>query len=302
MSTEKKIKKPATSKKSLEGNEEKEMNDDSCPEAINERNEQTSPDLVDSDAIEFWKASFGDRTVVKNSEFEKHLTGYIKERDKLHVDSLNAFLTLVVERVFWPDASLYSDDVKVSEYVDMYCIQFAINTFGSWKRMFTFIYEQFQDPDLVNPILNLFHGRSRIWEETLETKTVSYLIRYRNKGKVKNGKNQGGLVICYTDNNGLLKTEEVFRKPRHKPKNRDDWIPTGWTWTEKVPVIRGRKSVQRKCVTFEKLLSMHKQCDNFQTPIMFGSRYEELSTFSKKPNPQEEELNNLVNNMNITEL
>lgn len=277
------------------------------PQVISERNLETSPDLKDKNALAFWKQNFGDQTIVTNAEFQEKLIAYVKDELNLMVDDLKVYIGLLVQRVFWPSHKLYSDDCgDVRDYVDTYCLQFAVNTFGPWKSLFKFVYQQFQDPDLVNPILNLFHGRSREWKWMLENRKQNYLIRYRNKGRIKKGKNQGGLVICYTNDSGVIKTEEVFRKPRHKTPD-GVWHPTGWTWTEKVPAISKTQTKIKKCETFEIILTEHKQHKNFVTAVMFGSAYEALGGMGKKgksksSKKEQKELDERVNSVNLSML
>jgi len=255
------------------------------------RNEETSPTLEDPEALDFWQTCFGEKNYVSNKEFKNNLRTHIKKNNLLDIDDLNGFLVLVVERIFWPDYKLYADDVDVTTFVDTHCLQFAINTFGSWKKnsFFPFLHDQFHHPDLVSPILNFFHGRSRVWKDNLND-SRQYLVRFRLKGKKVKKKNRGGLVICWTNEVGVTSTSEVVRKPRYKTKD-GEWHPAGWSWTEEVPVIGKTRLRQRKSESFQEFLSEHRYNKQFGQAVMYGSDY--VNAMEKR-GPSEEELANLV--------
>jgi len=244
-----------------------------------ERDELLSPTLVDESALQFWKSSFGDKNIVDNRDFREKLVKML-EKDWCDTEIQKLKVGLVVQRVFWPDHTLYKEHSadSIMAWVDTHSVQYAIYTFGPWKNIFSFINIQFQDAELVSPILNLFHGHSQIWKQRLNKSAKSYLVRYNDKliqEKAKKGKVKikGPLLICYTDTHGEIKQEKVFRKPPYR-LGKGDLQPAGWTWTEIIPGIRRTDKKVRKAASFSQLLDTHKHHKMYEKAVMFGAAYE----------------------------
>merc|ERR1712130_388467 len=158
---------------------------------------------------------------------------------------------------------------------DTHCIQFAILCFGPWKQMFSFIYTQFQDPELVNPVLDYFHGHSSVWSKKLKTTQGFFLLRYNSELVKRDSKLKAALRLCYTTNNGELKEEYIFRKPPYsltnKKQNKVTSLPAGWAWKEKIPGRKRSITKKRKVLCFARLLDDHKGSKHFKKPVMYGS-------------------------------
>merc|ERR550532_2441392 len=148
------------------------------------------PDLTNKAASEWWKNNFGDETQVSNKEFQSKIVEKLEEQKNQEgpamgynadASSQRLFAKLMVERIFWPAENL--DTNQNPNFVDQSCVQFAINTFGPWSKIFQTIHENLEDVKQPHKPLQYFHGRTT--KQSLDDKLVEpgkFALRYAEGG------------------------------------------------------------------------------------------------------------------------
>jgi len=229
--------------------------------------------LKSKKANEFWEKHFGDQERVSCKAFRLALISFFKtqkienEAVQYHLDkvSMEIFSKQLVPRIF----SSASDPA----YVDLAAVQFVIDTFGPWNKVFQNIYINFEDGEQPHKPFQYFHGRCPKSKMESTISPPKFALRYAKLAK-------GGLTLSWSQN-GTPKHSRLIRK---KIKGE----PPRWHFNEKIPGVGTVKTQINKFDKVGEFIDYMKErnAENIKIPLMFASGYDsvvELPTHNRIP-------------------
>lgn len=243
-----------------------------------------SLELTNSIAIDFWTRNFGVDERVPNLEFKNAIQEVMEEQKIKKIDEpqmpynknfeiQELFAKTVTEQIFWPVTKIAKNRL-FPDYVDKSCVQFVINTFGPWSRIFQTIYEQFEDEEQQIKPLVYFHGRISEQDVKDKLKIVGdFLIRYNNE-------ENRGLILSWSkpskDTYDVTIKHEKIRRRKLKGKNGKP-SRVVWTWEEKIAMIGGFKTVEHNFSSVKEFIEykqgistkVHQLLPTIKRPVMF---------------------------------
>jgi len=294
-----------------------------------EEEDPSKPKLVNTAAKQWWENNFGEEEKVSNKEFQAKICEKLEEQKSQEGEAMgyNAdassqrlFAKLMVERIFWPADNL--DSNQNPNYVDQSCVQFAINTFGPWSKIFQTIHQNLEDVKQPHKPLQYFHGRTT--KQSLDDKLVEpgeFALRYAEGDK--------GLILSWAkpskDNNSgiTVKDEKVRRlkvkkttkkkkgKKGKKSKKKDDEPEPEstshiyWRYEEKVAEIGRMRKDKHDFDSLGEFLNYKKGSgntgtvskkkkktgiNNIENPVMFGSAYQTFGALDNKLSESEQKI------------
>jgi len=265
----------------------------------------SSPPLTNKGASKFWEDNFQDKDSVANGVFQDALIPYIEELIEEHKDpfefgsddidrKIRLFTKQMASVVFWSTEDLLAQN---STHVDKSCVQFAINTFGPWSRIFQTVHAQLFDKDQELKPMEFFHGRTGkdILDKKIKT-AGDFALRY---DEAKNG----GLVLSWAKGipqGVLVKDENVRRRKLKKTKKKAARVV--WTYNEKVAIVGGVRVDGHDFSGLGEFLNYKKGTHKSQSgsgvkqilePVTYGSAYQTFGLDSTAGMSEEEKAQHL---------
>lgn len=221
--------------------------------------------------IAWWIKNFKDKESVSNKVFatavQKHLEKKGKKAGSPVIDGdLSIFSKNMSKFIFWPvgevkEGELYPDKVDIDS------LQFALDTWGLWSKMFQTIH---QNLEISSPKpLEFFYGRMPKAKTDKKLKKVGdFLLRYDTDDEKKKQK-KGGLILSWAKQGKgqpIVVKDEYIRRA----KIGGNYV---WVWSKKEATTSGCKIVRVNFTNLHEFLEASKKDSRGVNPVMLTGAY-----------------------------